>query len=115
MGFMTSELVDHALLFSRDPWFCEQFPSVRPELQFSDTQSMFRFLDTNENRMIIVLDGKIDGFPNWSSNNLVILFHEYASGGGNDLYTAGDVALAFNRDVDESFTIVNSVIDLMIV
>ena len=115
MGDMTSELVDHALLFSRDPWFSEQFPSVRPELQFADTQSMFRFLDTNENRMIIVLDGKIDGFPNWSANNLVIQFHEYSSGGGNDLYNAGDVALAFNRDVDESFTIVNNIIDQMIV
>ena len=115
MVVMNSELVDHALLFSRDPWFAEQFPCVRPELQFTDLQSMFRFLDTNENRMVIVLDGKIDGFPNWSANNLVIQFHEYSSGSGSDLYEAGDVALAFSRDVDESFAIVNSIIEQMIV
>ncbi len=103
------------MLLSRDPWFVEQFPCVRLELQFADTQSLFRYLDTNEKRMVIILDGKIDGFPNWSSSNLVIQFHDFSTGNGSDLYNAGDVALAFNRDVDESFAIVNSIIDQMIV
>ena len=112
---MNSELVDHAILLSRDPWFAEQFPCIPAELQFADTQSLFRFLDTNEKRMIIVLDGKIEGFPNWSGNNLVIMFHDFSSGGGTDLYDTGEVTMAFNRDVDESFVIVNNIIEQMIV
>ena len=112
---MASATSDSVLLLTKDSWFEEQFPSVPEGMRFSDTQSLYRFLDTNEKRLMIILDGRPEGYPGWSSNHLVIVFHDYSSGGISDVYDAGDVQMAFNRDDDGAIEIVNQIIDHLIV
>ena len=114
-GYMSSSTVDFALTLSRDPAFAELFPAVSPEMQFSDSQALLRFLDDHEGRLVILLDGRLDVFPGWAKNHFVIVFHDYSEGHGSDLYDSGDVGLAFNRDDDAAYGFVNGIIEHMLV
>ena len=104
----------HALILSNDPDFTARFPAISPELQFTDSQSLYRFLDENEERMIMILDQRPEGFPGWAKNNLVIVFHDYSSGSDAGMYDSKDVHMAFNLDDDNAYGIVNGIIDTMI-
>jgi hypothetical protein len=105
----------NALVLSSDPDFAARFPAIPAELQFADSQNLYRFLDTNEERMIMILDRRPEGFPGWSKNSLVIVFHDYSNGTDAGIYDANDVHLAFNIDDDGAYDIVNSMIETMIV
>ena len=111
---MSSSTVDFALTLSRDPSFAEQFPAISPEMRFSDSQALLRFLDEAEGRLVIILDGGLDVFPGWAKGHLVILFHDYSDGGTSDFYESGDVDIAFNRDDDGAIGIVNGILEQMI-
>ena len=111
---MSSSTVDFALTLSRDSAFAALFPAVQPEMQFSDSQALLRFLDEAEGRLVIILDGGLDVFPGWAKNHLVILFHDFSSGGNSDFYESGDVDMAFSRDDDGAVGIVNGIIEQML-
>ena len=107
--------VDHALILSSDPDFTARFPAIKPELKFTDTQSLYRFLDENDDRMIMILDKRPEGFPGWAKNNLVVVFHDYSNGSDAGMYDAKDVHMAFNLDDDGAYDTINQIIDTMIV
>ena len=111
---MPPTTVDHALVLSNDPDFIVRFPAIPAELQFADTQSLYRFLDENEERMIMILDRRPEGFPGWAKNNLVIVFHDYSNGTDAGIYDGKDVQMAFNIDDDGAYDIVNGIIENMI-
>jgi hypothetical protein len=105
---------DHALILSNDSEFIARFPSIPSNLQFADTQNLYRFLDENDERMVIILDKRPEGFPGWSKSSLVIVFHDYSNSSDKGLYDAKDVHLAFNFDDDNAYDIVNQIIETMI-
>lgn len=107
--------MDNVLTLSNDPSFTDQFPSVPKNLRFSDSQSLYRFLDDNEERLTMIIDGKPEGFPGWAKNHLIIAFHDYSSGGLSNIYDSGEVAMVFNRDDETAYEIVNGILDHMIV
>ena len=112
---MASSTVDHALVLSNDPYFIANFPAIQPEHHFADTQSLYRFLDENEERMIMIFDRRPEGFPGWSKSSLVIVFHDFSNGSDAGMYDSGDVHMAFNIDDDGAYNIVNSILETMIV